>query len=225
MSGAFGIPEFSEFPEFDVSREASEAFPDPKLVMALLIVGGLLSAPSIQRRFPELQGLVREMLIIAVGTFEDRQWTLAELGRYADALEVDSKEEYRDAGACLRQALEQFGEAVSTQNEYTFAVVFRQVVGAVEEVARQLVGDGKIGLREALNRMVHCEPLSEEGRVWLVELYDLRNTRRGLGHGAGPCPEYVASFALFAVLRGLEALIPSSALPAKQGSEHTSVQQ
>ncbi len=216
MSGAFGIPEFPEFPEFDVSREASEAFPDPKLVTALLIVGGLLFAPAIQRRSPESHALVQEMALFALAAFEDRKRTLDELERYADALEVDSREECRDAGACLRQALEQFGEAVSTQNEYTFAVVFRQAVGAVEEVARQLVGDGNIGLREALNRMVHRESLSEEGRAWLVELYDLRNTRRGLGHGAGRCPEYVASFALSAVLRGLEALIPSLALSARE---------
>ncbi len=201
-----------EFPKFDMEWEGSEASPDPKLALGLIVVGVLLLTPADQRRSPE----VREIVMCALAAFEDRQRTLDELERYADGLECDSQEEFRDAGVFLRRAVREFQQAVEPQDEYAFASVYRSAVGAVEEIARHSAGDGRFDLRRALTKLYRDDRISQEDREWLVELYDLRNTRRGLGHGAGRCPEYVASFALSAVLRGLEALIPSLALSARE---------
>ena len=210
MSDPFAIP---AFPEFEVAQ-SYEVQSNPQLGPGLLIVGLLLLVRVEQRLSPEL----RELLMYALAVPEDGRPPLDELERYADVLEGESRDELRDAGAVLRRGVREFQQAVEAQDEYGFASACRSAVGAVEEVARQLAGDAKGNLRQAVARLGHAERIPDEARFWLDNLYALRNTRRGLGHGAGGCPEYVASAALSAASRGLEALIPYSALATAAGA-------
>lgn len=185
----------------------------------------LQARPSIEaaRHFSSLRSVISGRVLEAVNAvaaaMEERRRTLGELSRYASEFERDSAEELRHAGAFLRMAVNGYEEGAEADDEYAFAVVYHLAVGAMEEIARKAVGDRTLTLRQAVTKLALSERISTEARDWLVELYETRNTEPGLGHGAGACPEYVASFALSAVLRGVEALVPSSALPAAEGAE------
>ena len=172
-------------------------------------------------RFREIQLNVGEVALLfaqaARQAVEAQRRTLIELRRYAEALEKDSSEPFRAAGVFLRQAADDFEAAAESGDDYRYAFATRLSVSAVEEVARQLVGNSSLNLRQALATLARQESIAQQDREWLEELNDLRNTHAGLGHGAGGCPEYVASFAFSAVLRGLRALIPSSPLPGSLG--------
>ncbi len=226
----FDVP-VVEMPDFDalMPKIPPLAFDVPVVEMQAVDTSGFDAAvrrmreidtsgfDAVAQRLREMQ-LDFEALAARMGkasrdAIEERRRTLEELKRHAHGLECDSLEEFRDAGVFLRQAVEGFEEGVENADEYAFAFAYRSAVGALEEVARQLAGDGNTDLRRALNVLTLRGQMSQQDREWVVEVYELRNTQRGLGHGAGRCPEYTASFALAVVLRGLGALIPSSALP------------
>ena len=139
---------------------------------------------------------------------EAQRRTLEELERCADALEGDPREEYRHAGAFLRKALDGYREASEVGDSYKFADVIHWAVGALEEVLCQLPGVKAKTLGQALKQLEAADVISNEDRGWLEEIYRLRNEKRGIGHGAGGAPEYVAIYVLFSVRAGLDMFLP-----------------
>lgn len=141
--------------------------------------------------------------------FEAQRRTLEELDQCASALEDDPRQEHRDAGVFLRKALDGYYEASEAQDDYRFADVIHWAVGALEEVVCQMPGVKAKTLGQALKELEAAGVISPEDGEWLEEAYKVRSKARGVGHGAGGAPEYVATYVLFRVRAGLGVLLPS----------------
>lgn len=209
MSDAFTIPDFPEFPEFDGPRQLNGTLSESELVLGLAVIGLLLLPEDAQRKSRDFQ----QALMSALAVFLDESPTLDDLERCADALNGDPRQACKDAGTFIRKALLGYREASTAQDEYAFADVVHWAVGALEEVACRLPGVKAKTLGQAVKQLEGSETISPGDREWLEEIYRLRSENRGIGHGAGGAPEYVATYVLFSVRAGLDLFLPLLQLP------------
>lgn len=196
-------------PEFGLSRQLDAAPSDSQGVLGLLLVGLILLCHKNGRMPPELEQMAVHALVLSGGGWP----TFEELERCADALQADPRGPCKDGGVFLRKALCGYREASEAGDDYAFADVIHWAIGTLEEVACQAPGVKAKTLGGALKELEALGVLSSADRRWLEETYGLRNETRGIGHGAGGAPEYVATFVLFNVQVGLSTLMPLLGFP------------